>query len=383
MAPRPGSARILQGISLCAVLSLGAGCARAFPDGSRESQQREFLVLLFHANTPQYYSNVLFAVSPGDVTYRSYRINQTSGALTPVSSLTPPGFGIGTDVHPTAAYSYMAINGGNGVAAFQFDRDSGALTAAGSVSPGNNNTHRVRVLLDGSALYFNTIQAVNSYQYRTPVPAGALGAATLVNSTLPSNSQFMNVEPGGRFLYSNSGTGIAVFRTNSGGALVYQGNVPINGAESVIRAAFTSDGTGMFIASTANRVLSYTIDQSTGMLTNVSIAAPGNVQSVVIHPNDQYLYVLRPGSGVVGLYRIGADKSLSLIADQSAGGASYDNGCLDRGGRFLFLTNVLNPGAIQTQKILPDGTLSFSSSISTGVNLAECATSIESYSVWP
>ncbi len=330
---------------------------------------------------PTKISKVLFAVGQNDNRFRSYLINQTDGTLTEVSSLATQQ-GLGLAVHPTLSMVYMSINVPNGASAFSFDSTTGVATAAVTQNPGNANTHRIRVMPDGSAVYWNTVQSGVTRIYRTPLNgSGVMGTPVVVDSSIIANSQFMNLDPTGKFLYqsNNNGTtgGTTMFQTNSGGALISQGNLVIAGTEVITWAAFHSDGSAMY-GITWNRVLSYTIDPSTGVLTLVSSIPLVNAQFILIHPNDKILYVIVPSVPEIRLYDINADKSLSLRTTSAAGALSFDRACMDRGGRFLFLTKSTNPGILNSYKILSDYTLSLSGSLTTTANnYGECETSIE------
>ncbi len=108
--------------------------------------------------------------------------------------------------------------------------------------------------------------------------------------------------------------------------------------------------------------------------------------TVFVHPGNLYLYANDPSTtpGTIRLYKINPDKSLSFVnAFSGMSGVSYDNGCFDRSGRFLFLTKSNATGMIQVIKIADDMTPSPVASLTTGNTLMECVTSIDSYSVWP
>ncbi|HMW59450.1 MAG TPA: hypothetical protein PKA91_07375, partial [Leptospiraceae bacterium] len=198
------------------------------------------------------------------------------------------------------------------------------------------------------------------------------------------NSQFMTLDPTGRFLYGTiSGTGgVNTFTTNGGASLTAQGNTLISGTEEPVRAQFLSDGSGMFLYTTSSgRLMSYSINATTGMpipVSNISV----NVGALFIHPNQGYLYAGDTASGGLRLYRINGDKSLTFVNYYTGmGGVSYDNGCFERGGQFLFLTKANATGVIQVVKINADLSPTLASSLTTGGNLGECTTSIDSY--WP
>lgn len=367
----------------CVLLCLAfAGCAVGFPV-SRKTSQAEALLLFFHLRT-EYYSKFLFVVGGGDTTFRSFGIDETTGALTQISVMTPPGSGIGLDVHPTLPYVYQSLNSTNGVTSFSFDQSTGVLTLAQSVNPGNANSHRVRIPQDGTAMFFHTLQAGVTRTYRSTLTSGSMGAPVMVENTLVANSQFMNLEPQGRFLYTanNAAFGINMYQTNGASTLISRGNLTINGAEQPVNGVFNSAGTALYIV-TGTRLVAYAIDQTTGVLTALSsdLTAANNL---VLLPSERFVYAFEPGNFLVRIYRVNADRSLTFLSSQAAGATSYDSSCVHRGGRFIFLAKTTNPAALLVYKVMEDGTLVLSSSIpSIGNNMFHCATSIDSRPLWP
>lgn len=173
-----------------------------------------------------------------------------------------------------------------------------------------------------------------------------------------------------------------MYRTNGAGTLVSLGNMPISGAEQPTYAVFTSDGQAMY-AVTGSRLLAYAINQSTGTLTNLTNIVTGAFNLTIL-PNNRFVYVFDTGASLVRVFTVNADKSLTLAFNQTAGGAGYDNPCVERGGKYIFLTKFTNPAGILTYKVLDDGslTLVFNTG-SVGNNMMFCTTSIESRTVWP
>lgn len=366
---------------LCLLCLWLLNCSAAFLPGQQQLDGRALAVWLIHP--PWNYSKFLFAVSSLDTTVRSYTIDYSTGTLTQVTSL-PTVAAIGIDIHPTLSYIYYASNTGtDGILTARFD-STGALTSAGSINTGNQNTHRVRVHPTGNAVYFNSVQLTNTRMFRAPLSSGIPGAAVMQDASETSNSQFMALDPTGRFLYGtiNLTGGVNTFTTNGGASLSPQGNTIIAGTEEPVRAQFLSDGSAMFFYTTTfARLMSYTINSTTGLPTAVSNLSV-NAGSLLIHPNQSYLYATDTASGGIRLYRINANRSLTLINYYTGiGGVGYDNGCFERGGRFLFLTKANATGVIQIVKINDDMSPTLVSSLTTGGNLVECTTSIDSY--WP
>jgi len=190
----------------------------------------------------KYYSRFLFVVGAGDTTLRSFSIDNTTGSLTPAGIVSPSVAGIGIDIHPTLPYVYQTLNGSDGIEAFRFDQTNAALTSVGVVTTGNNNSHRVRVLADGNSLFFNSVQCGNTCVWRLPLSAGLPGTQAQVNNTIPNNSQWMDVDPRGRFLYSannGGGFGINMFQINGSSALISKAALLSMEANNLLRAFST------------------------------------------------------------------------------------------------------------------------------------------------
>lgn len=334
----------------------------------------------------KYYSRFLFVVGAGDTTLRSFSIDNTTGSLTPAGIVSPSVAGIGIDIHPTLPYVYQTLNGSDGIEAFRFDQTSAALTSVGVVTTGNNNSHRVRVLADGNSLFFNSVQCGNTCVWRLPLSAGLPGTQAQVNNTIPNNSQWMDVDPRGRFLYSannGGGFGINMFQINGSSALISQGSITINGGEQPSEGVFNSDGTALYALVQNTRVVAYSINQTTGVLSLLS-SDPLPGLPILMHPKGTFLYAFNTGSGIVRTYRINADKSFTVVTDQTAGGVSFDHVCMERGGRFLFLTKFAAPGVILTYSIADNGALTpvATLTVSGSSQFMQCTTSIESRIGW-
>ncbi len=373
-------AACLRRISCIVLGGLFCSCSYGVPETLTGDQ----LTLLFLRQKP--YSKFLFVVGAGDSTVRSFLIDQTTGSLTPASVITASVSGIGIDAHPSLPYVYQALNGTDGVEAFRYDQDTAVLTSVGTVTTGNSNSHRVRVLADGTALFFNSVQCGTTCVWRVPLNNGLLGTQTQVNNTIPNNSQWMDVDPRGRFLYhaNNGGSyGINMFQINGSGALISQGSLTINGTEQPVQSVFNSDGTALYALVQNTRVLAYSINQTTGVLTLLS-SDPLTGLPILMHPRGTFVYAFNTGSGFARTYRINADKSLSPMVDQIAGAVSFDNVCMERGGPFLFLTKSGAPGVILTYRIGDDGILTQTASltVSGSGSFQQCTTSIDSRWTW-
>lgn len=330
------------------------------------------------------FSKYLFVTSAGDTTFRSLRIDQTNGALTAISSLTPFGSGLDTALHPTLPVVYTTSNGAtDGIQAYSFDSGTGVLSDFGTVTTGNFNTHRVAVMPDGSALYFNSVQAGSTRIFRVPLNGtGALQTPVLVNSSQPANSQFMAIESHGKGLYgtSSGAGGINMFQIQGDGTLAAQGSLTILGSFEPSWTHSSPDGSALHGVGGGNRILSYSINSTSGVLTeltNTFIAAATTTNSIAVDSGGAFVYIVDDTAPVIRTFTVNANKSLNSVATASVALTTSFLGlnCMSRDGRFLFVTRQAAGGEIHTYAVNGDGTLTFQSSLVIGNNLRSCVTS--------
>lgn len=229
-----------------------------------------------------------------------YTINQTTGALTPVTGVPTPGqIVIGDNVHASV-----------------FDR-----------------TGRFLYVANGTGASSMTAHTVN-----------ANGTLTLINGPFPAGTHVHNftVDPSNRFVYTASDVSndIRLFGINSttGGLSPVGG--PVAGAGGPLTVVVTSDSRFAYVPNNGGLIQAFSIDATSGTLTplpapNATIATGSNAHSAVI--TGDLLYVANINSNTITGYRInGTSGVLTLLTTTTTGAQPHY--MVVRGG-FLYVAN--------------------------------------------
>ena len=251
-------------------------------------------------------SGQFLAVTNGDDdTIDRFTINQTDGSLSNQQTLTardqPNGIAYLQDtsaVSITPRFAYVAHEFSNSVTSFSINAGSGALSSAGSVSPGPSPKF-ITADPTGRFVYVTTTgdDAISAYSVNASTGALSLigGASTPVTQSDPES---IAIDPSGRFLYlGNTGSdSISVYNINSDGSLTQVG-LPVVTAFGNDPSSVAVDPSGRFLY-VANRSSSdlwaYSIDAADGTLT--AIGAPlsgtnmGGPVSIAIDASGRFLY---------------------------------------------------------------------------------------------
>ena len=230
----------------------------------------------------------------------------------------------------------------------------GELSLIGATPTGN--TPRSVVVSPNAQYAFVSNFGGDTISAYTVGGSGALtpNGAAVAAGTDPEG---MAITPNGTFLYAaNQGSNnISGYTISATGTLVPLGTFA---AAQVKEVAIS--GNGLFLyATTDTGVRSYSIDQSTGVLTPIGgvVASGTNPKGIATTPNGQFVYVGNTGSNNVFAYSIGADGSLTSIGPAAAG-TTPQTIAVDQGGRFVFAANFTDPGNVTVLSIGADGALS-------------------------
>ena len=222
------------------------------------------------AGTFAYAANSFGNTGPGTVS--AYRINARTGALMPVAG-SPFAAGIGpasVTVNPAGTFAYVANYGSNTVSAYRINAATGALTpVAGSPFAAGVGPESFTVNSAGTFAYAANVNVVGSTAtgtvsaYRIDVKTGALSPVAGSPFAAGAGTVSVTVNPAGTFAY----------------------------------VANAGDGT----------VLDYRVDEKTGMLklAGSNPVAIGSV-SVTVSPAGTFAYVVNWGNNTVSAYRIDA-----------------------------------------------------------------------------
>ena len=281
-----------------------------------------------------------FSASDSGTKVHAFTIDQTSGALTEVSgSPFSTGFTIGSSfpdiaVDSQSAHLYLASAGDAKVAGFAIDGTTGALTTlAGSPYAAGTNAGGIPAFSpDGKYLYVvdqnSSGGAVSGYSIDPT--SGVLTALAGSPFAAGSTPYWIAFTPNGQFAYvSNfSGNNISVYTVSAGVLTAMPTPVPVDGGPQDL--TIDSTGTHLFVpvsSGSSNGAVDVFTINSDGTLTKVT-GSPYPVgigpRFVDVDPTGKYAYVSSAGTGGTGVYGFSIDPSTGALTALS--GSPYSTG---------------------------------------------------------
>ena len=281
-----------------------------------------------------------FSASDSGTKVHAFTIDQTSGALTEVSgSPFSTGFTIGSSfpdiaVDSQSAHLYLASAGDAKVAGFAINATTGALaTLAGSPYAAGTNAGGIPAFSpDGKYLYVvdQNSSGGSVSGYSIDPTSGVLTALAGSPFAAGSTPYWIAFTPNGQFAYvSNfSGNNISVYTVSAGVLTAMPTPVPVDGGPQDL--TIDSAGTHLFVpvssGSSNGGVDVFTIN-SDGTLTKVTgspYAVGIGPRFVDVDPTGKYAYVSSAGTGGTGVYGFSIDPSTGALTALS--GSPYSTG---------------------------------------------------------
>ncbi len=302
-----------------------------------------------------------YVVNAGDNTVYSYTLG-AGGALTPLGAPAvtpgnaPRSLTLFTPAGTNSTYLYAA--GGSGIAMYSVGA-GGALTSLGT----NNPAAATTLSLDASKRYaYGLSSGSPSILGFTLSASGSLPAPT---ATSPSGTFFdsLATDPAGEYLYATAavnttGTNVPTLLSYSidasSGALT---QLSALSTPSVSEALLVNpNGNNLYVAdSNTNALLVYAITGGVPSLIQWLGIEPyspsnGTMPTMVVDPSGQYLLLTASqeitGGGAVLTYSIGTNGTLTAVGSAAATGNSPTAITFDPSGSYVFVSNTgsLNPG---------------------------------------
>ncbi|MEE9392908.1 MAG: beta-propeller fold lactonase family protein [Planctomycetota bacterium] len=262
----------------------------------------------------------LYIVNGADDSVSQFAIGQVSGTVSLVSSYTiptnagggPPRNPGGIAMSPTGLFLFVTSRSTGEVVPFAIDPSDGDLVAGTPVSTNGTDPTKLVTSTSGKFLYVLNSGSSQVEAFGIDLASGALASVDTEGSL--NTAANLAVHPSGKFLYVVTNFfGVKIFDVDSAtGALTYNGAIDAttgNGANSI-----TTNPSGTF-AYVVNRqdsnVSSYTINISTGALSQVGVAASAPIgpdaRNITIDPLGRYAYVTdfaQSGAGTIYLFDI-------------------------------------------------------------------------------
>ncbi len=300
-----------------------------------------------------------YVANAGDNTVSSYTVNATTGQLRHNGYVATEISPHGITVDPSGKFAYVTNWGSNTVSAYSINASTGTLTSVGAVATGIW-PYSVTVDPSGKFAYVSNEASFTVSAYTINASTGALtevdqnGAAAGTAVAAGQDPRSVTVDPSGKFAYVANATAnsISAYTINaSTGALT---EIDQNGAAAGTAVAteltpqsVTVDPSGKFAYAAnliSNTVSAYTIDTSTGVLTNIGVAVPTGTYpiSVTVDPTGKFAYVANNGSNDVSAYTINATTgALSIIGTVPTGaGTNPRSVMVDPSAKFAYVANA-------------------------------------------
>lgn len=333
----------------------------------------------------------VFSTNEAAATVATYAIDPATGALarvgTPVTTNTtlpsaeyPAPKSIA--VHPTGRYAYVTNEGANSIVQYTINSSIGTLSNAVTTT-GFNAIKDIAIHPAGTYAYVGgqVGTTLGIYSLSVNASTGALSSPTFAGQLAwPDSGAYTDYtvdrlvfNPSGNFLYAaNQWNGnVSAFAVDSTGHLTfknatsskqYQNNSSCGSASD--DASFinwmTVDPSGkfMYLASgdylAAGGITAFSLNTSTdtasGTFTQVGcmVATGGPVKSVVVDPTGKYLYAINGSSQssmdtapnkLLAFSINGATGALTAIGSPLATGVAPAGMTIDRGGKYVYVTN--------------------------------------------
>ena len=369
---------------------------------------------------------LLYVLNSGDDQIAVFAINSSTGALSPA---TVPTYPVGDApsalvIHPTRALLYVANSGAGTVSGFSYTASTGALTAlAGSPYTVGSNPQDITIDPSGKFLYVAnegsdnistfvidaitgalttptsiaagdsprsvTVSAGGTYAYAANYLAETIstysvntttGVLTPVGSALATVAapRSLRADPSGNFLFVTSETEQVgqAYRINTTSGALTALDVTRTRAQPVALAMSTGTGSlspqvkhAYVVKSTGDKVLVYSVDTTSGALSDESDANTGSLpKSIAVDPFSRFAYVVNNGNDSLSGYSIN-DTTGSLIRidlnplDTGSNDLPVDFDpqyvVVDPSGRFLYVsvTTAAATGQVHGYTIAADGAL--------------------------
>jgi len=237
-----------------------------------------------------------------------------------------------------------AISGTPGcVYAYSIDPVTGALTRLGSPVPAGNSSQVLAAAL-GKFLYVANMSDVSMFSINattgalTPIPPG-----TVVGGF----PEWIGVHPSGKFAFlANDDTAsMDVFAINSTtGALTKttSASACINSMRNPgVSAGLDPSGKFAYVPQGCSfqNVLTFSIDQNTGVLTQTSAAnGPFLPVATAVHPTGTFAYVVGSSPDAVTVYRVDSAGNLSPVSSVNTGSMPSAI-AIEPAGKFAYIAN--------------------------------------------
>jgi 6-phosphogluconolactonase len=314
-------------------------------------------------NPPPSGTEILYAANTFNAIY-AFKIDQTSGALGQIGSVTPGGSTVGNSalaLTPAGTFLYAANNDIGGINDYTINSSGTFLLVAGSPFP-------ISLTFPWPAVQSLTIDGKGRFLY-APTLAGSGGINSFsINGTTgaltPTGGPFATYslglggmpvglagDPSGSFLYAtDQDQSVWAFTISAqDGTLTAVPGSPFHTGSQPYGLRVDPSGTFLYVAiSNSNSVDAFAINSATGALTHVP-GAPfptgptpfTQTYALTIHPSGKFLYAFNFNGNTVAAFTINSSNgALTPVSGSPFAVSANGQGDLivDPSGKYLYLT---------------------------------------------
>ncbi|MBI5891706.1 MAG: beta-propeller fold lactonase family protein [Nitrosomonadales bacterium] len=273
-----------------------------------------------------------------------FRVSPTTGALAFLGNVNAGNTPYAVAISPNGLYAYVTNQIGGTVSSYSIDNVAGTVSLIPLSSPQSLNASGIAMDRLGRYIW------VANYGYST-VSAFAIGAGGVLSAagapmaTLSSYPYVITAHPTMDFVYAAHvmSNAITVYSVNTtSGALSLQQT--LSNAITSPRG-FTIDPSGRFLYTTSANggISAFSINATTGQLASIGSVSSGNAtNSVAVHPNGLYLYVVnRTSTGNVLVFSIDQiTGALTPFGSAYSAGNNPSSVAVNAAGTHLYVTNL-------------------------------------------
>lgn len=288
-------------------------------------------------------------VGSSDHRIRVYRVNRTTGALTPQGNfdagLNPSFLALSAD----SRFLYAAQESSSTVASYAVNPQSGALTFISRVSSqGSGPAH---VFVDPTGRWVMVANYGGGTAAVYPSRDGGLGAPTDTESP-GANAHQILTDPSNQYAFvpclGSDHVAQFVFDSNTG-TLTANGVVTTPTGAGPRHMAFHPSLPYAYVINETNSTLTtLSFNVANGALSSIDtistlpVGFTGNntAAEVQVHPNGRFVYGSNRGHDSIGVFRVNpADGKLSLLEHELTGGVRPRHFSIDPRGDLLYAAN--------------------------------------------
>jgi YVTN family beta-propeller protein len=324
----------------------GQTCTVLYGNGTSSASNRKIDVTC--TDIPP--AKLALVANGGDNTLSVYSADGTTGALTALGTASAGAEPSSISMEECGRFAFVANRAANSVSSYAISAANSTATLvanSGIYSPSPFGIAIQPGCRGHVWVVNNSANTVSTYAYDSVT--GLLSANATVASGLSPSA--LAVDIGGYYLYAANEAGNSVsaykvdgfYNGNGTGALTPVANTLTYSILSPRSLVVDPSGKFLYVASSGdNRVLTFSIDRSTGALSSVTgtVSTGSSPNGIAVHPTGQFLYTANSGSNDISIFSIDSLTGvLTAVGAPISAGAAPTGLVIGLGGKVLYVTN--------------------------------------------